>query len=297
MPEQGIWIGFFHGQFLVPQTWLVAGESNTVPVSAPVHLSGTLPTLWQTLEISAFFCVGVMDSVAVHVVQIEADDRFSREDPPVPPGYYSATLRAFVGCVSATIFASLSRAAQLLRWYREFQYCPTCGAPFAKWAFSGAQNQEMVRQCTKCGTGQYPRISPCVLVLVIDEQASATGRILLARGVRHPPGFWSTLAGFIEPGETAETAVAREVAEEVGVAVDNIVYRGSQSWPFPQSLMLGFWAKASTQALHLDAREIVAADWFCVQSIRENGLPPGVSLPPVGTLSRQLIDDYLAMNV
>lgn len=315
LPERAVWIGFFHGQFLVPTSWLSADESEMVP--------SDFPDVWQSLPRTAVFCIdprqavntvgaqnqgggatqatssataGQIVEIPVYIVQLQESLSVPRDKPPLPTGYYAGGLRTFIGNVNQAVFAWLSRAAQLLRWHRDFQYCPGCGAAFPEWVCSGAAGQETVKQCLTCETGQYPRISPCVLVLVTDDEPAGQGKVLLARGVRHPPGFWSTLAGFIEPGETAEAAVAREVAEEVGVSVGQVVYRGSQSWPFPHALMLGFWAKAEKVTLKLDPAEIVDAKWFSVESLREDGLPEGMFLPPVGTLSRQLIDDYLDMT-
>lgn len=294
LPQQAVWIGFFHGQFMVPAQWLLPDAGEVEPAA--------FPAVWQALPQTAVFSVGSYVSlgasaptsdVSVYIVQLNESPCVPRDKPPVPAGYYAGVLRSFVGRVSQGVFSQLSRAAQLVRWHRDYQFCPSCGATLPDWACTGTADQETVKLCQSCQMAHYPRISPCVLVLVTDGGLRKDSRVLLGRGVRHPPGFWSTLAGFIEAGETAEAAVAREVAEEVSVTVDQVVYRGSQSWPFPNSLMLGFWANAKTLDLVPDPHEIVEASWFPISVLQEETLPEGMFLPPVGTLSRQLIDDFV----
>jgi NAD+ diphosphatase len=176
-------------------------------------------------------------------------------------------------------FAALSRQAQLNRWQHQAQFCHCCAAPLRPHA-----EEEIARQCIGCGHVHYPPVSPCIIVLVTrgDE-------CLLAHAANFSAGRYSTLAGFIEPGETAEQAVAREVREEVGIEVTNIRYFKSQSWPFPHSLMLGFFAEYAGGVLRPDGVEILAADWFAADK-----LP---SLPPSFAISRQLIEQFLAEQI
>jgi NAD+ diphosphatase len=135
-------------------------------------------------------------------------------------------------------------------------------------------------RCPSCGLLAYPRISPAVIVLIRRGD-----RALLARGVRFPLPFYSALAGFVEVGETLEDTVAREVREEVGVEVERIRYFGSQPWPFPHSLMVGFSAEWKSGEIAPDAREIVDAQWFGAAA-----LPP---IPPRLSIARRLIDAWL----
>lgn len=132
---------------------------------------------------------------------------------------------------------------------------------------------EHARVCTGCGATAHPRISPAVIVLV--ERGDAC---LLARSPRFPPGVYSPIAVFVEPGETAEHAVERELAEECGVAATGLRYAGSQLWPFPHSLMFGFTATYAGGEVRVDGAEVEAADWFTADA-----LPP---LPPPGTIAR-----------
>jgi NAD+ diphosphatase len=173
----------------------------------------------------------------------------------------------------------LSRAAQLNSWYRNHRYCSRCGQPVAKLA------DDFAAICGYCDYRQYPRLSPCIIVLV-SRQTSEGEQCLLAHAAHFTQDRYSTLAGFIEAGETAEQAVAREVREEVGVEVGNIRYWKSQSWPFPHSLMLAFFADYVGGELQPDGVEILKADWFSVDQLPE--------LPPKMAISRDLIDGFVA---
>ena len=135
--------------------------------------------------------------------------------------------------------------------------------------------------CAGCGYFQYPRITPCIITLVTDGEHA-----LLGRSARFPEGFYSCLAGFMEAGETAEQALAREVMEESGISVKNLQYLNSQSWPFPHSLMLGFMAEYAGGEIRIDDDEIFDAAWFHYQD-----LP---MVPPPGSIARSLIDQWIA---
>jgi len=172
-----------------------------------------------------------------------------------------------------TEYAWLSRAAQLATWHEQHRFCGRCGAVLSQHA------QDLAKSCEPCGLSQYPRISPCIIVLVLRDD-----ECLLAHAPHYAAGRYSTLAGFIEAGETAEAAVAREIQEEVGIEVDNVRYFKSQSWPFPHALMLGFFADYRAGELIPDGVEILDARWFS----RDN-LP---DLPPSFSISRQLIETY-----
>ncbi|WP_447926114.1 MULTISPECIES: NAD(+) diphosphatase [unclassified Vreelandella] len=172
-------------------------------------------------------------------------------------------------------FSLLSTALQVSAWLENHRFCGRCGAEATR---LGA---EFAMHCDACGHRNYPRISPCIITLVTRGEA-----MLLARSPRFPPGRYSTLAGFIEPGESAEEAVHREVFEEVGVHIDNLRYHKSQAWPFPHSLMLGYFAEATTRRIHIDGVEISDAAWFSPRK------PP--ALPPAYSISRELIETHLA---
>ena len=183
-------------------------------------------------------------------------------------------LRAALAEADQERFATLARAAQIATWHDRHRFCSRCATPLRR------HGVDLAKECPACGLTAYPRISPCIIVLVVDGE-----RCLLARNARFPVGRYSTLAGFIEAGETAEMAVAREVMEEVGVEVRNIRYMASQAWPFPHSLMLGFFADYAGGELRPDGEEITEAGWF-----RADNLP---QLPPSFAISRQLIERFL----
>jgi NAD+ diphosphatase len=165
-------------------------------------------------------------------------------------------------------------ANQLVQWAAAHAFCGRCATPTER------LTEERAMRCPKCGLMAYPRISPAVIVLVRRGPEA-----LLARGARFPLPFYSTLAGFVEVGETLEETVAREIREEVGIEVKDVRYFGSQPWPFPHSLMVGFTAEWAGGEITPDPREIVDAKWFG----RDN-LP---TIPPRLSIARRLIDDWL----
>ncbi|MFY0663039.1 MAG: NAD(+) diphosphatase [Natronospirillum sp.] len=175
---------------------------------------------------------------------------------------------------SESAFAVASRASQLVTWLRQHQYCGQCGKPTTR------AYEEHYLACEPCRLRFYPRIQPCIIVLVVrgDE-------VLLAQGVRQQnSGYYSTLAGFMEVGESVEQAVHREVFEEVGLHLKNLRYMSSQTWPFPSQLMLGFIAEYDSGEINIDPKEIVDARWWSL-----NQLP---KRPPSASISGWLVDTY-----
>jgi NAD+ diphosphatase len=184
--------------------------------------------------------------------------------------------------------ALLAYAKGILWWHERHRFCGVCGQPTR--AADGGHR----RLCTNetCKAEQFPRSDPAVIMLIEHQ-----GRCLLARGARFPANFVSVLAGFVEPGESLEDTVAREVFEECGIRVRDIAYASSQPWPFPSSLMLGFRAHTDDPALTLDPAEIVEADWYSRAQIRAMSDGGAVRIPPKLSISRRLIDDWLAEDV
>ena len=170
--------------------------------------------------------------------------------------------------------AIAGRASQTVEWYLAHAFCGRCGSP------TQLSEAELARTCPDCGALHFPRITPAVIMLVESGE-----RMLLARNANFRGPFWSCLAGFVEPGETLEQAVAREVREEVGLEVDRVTYFGSQAWPFPSQIMIGFRAHCPEGELTLQASEIVEAGWFGAGE-----LPP---LPGPFSIARRLIEDWL----
>ncbi len=188
-----------------------------------------------------------------------------------PAGLRFESLRALFSVLDDTAFALAGRALQLLDWDRNHRFCGRCGTP------TEPKAEERARVCPACGLSAYPRISPAVMALVRRDR-----ELLLARSPHFPPGMWSALAGFVEPGETLERCVAREVAEEVGVSVSRIRYFASQPWPFPHSLMIAFVCEWTGGEIRPQAGEIEAARWFDVLQLPK--LPSRISI------ARRLID-------
>ncbi|MDF2917133.1 MAG: pyrophosphatase [Microbacterium sp.] len=177
-------------------------------------------------------------------------------------------------------------AVALGRWFSDFRFCPRCGSP------ARLRSAGWSRACSGCGREQFPRTDPAVIVAVRDVRDE---RLLLGQNAAWAvDNRFSTFAGFVEAGESLETAIRREVAEEAGVVVDNLVYRGSQAWPYPRSLMLGFHAVAAdAPAARPDGEEIVAVRWFDREEIRSSLAGAGpVNLPGTASIARRLIADW-----
>lgn len=201
--------------------------------------------------------------------------------PQFPPGTQLRELRPLAPVLPADSASLLAYARALALWKSRHRFCGTCGAPNAP-ARAGH-----VMRCSRegCGAETFPRLDPAIIVLVTDASGE---RALLGRQASWPPGRYSTIAGFVEPGESLEDAVIREVAEETGVLVDDVVYESSQPWPFPSSLMLGFRAVARSEAITLHDGELEDARWFTRAQIAA-GHP---ALPPSGAISARLIDGW-----
>jgi len=179
------------------------------------------------------------------------------------------------GRLGDELWAVAGRAVQITTWWRTHQYCGACGKP------NQLRDVERALGCDDCRTLAYPRLAPAVIVLIHRDD-----EVLLARGRSFGAPMYSTLAGFVEPGESLEQCITREVKEEVGVDVDDITYRTSQSWPFPHSLMVGFTARWRSGDIAIDEDEIVDAQWFPLDD-----LP---NIPPPFAISRWLIDEHVA---
>jgi len=185
-------------------------------------------------------------------------------------------LRAQWGALDEVTWTVAGRGLQLVEWRRTHRFCGRCGTP------TEPMPGERAMRCPACRLMAFPRLAPAVIMLVERDD----GRVLLARNVHFPIPMYSLLAGFVEPGETMEDAVARETLEEVGVTVTDIEYWGSQPWPFPHSLMVGFRARYASGDLVLQENEIADADWFAADD-----LP---TIPPPMSIGRKMIDAWVA---
>jgi NAD+ diphosphatase len=178
--------------------------------------------------------------------------------------------------------ALATTAIALDNWHQSHPHCARCGGSTVS-AQAG-----WVRRCVADGSEHYPRTDPAVIVLVIDSD----DRALLGRQGRWQPQWFSTLAGFVEPGESAEAAVRREIFEESGVVVGDMTYLGSQPWPFPCSLMLGYHAWTADTRIVVDGEEIVEARWFSRAELAAACESGEVALPPAVSIARRLIEHW-----
>jgi NAD+ diphosphatase len=193
----------------------------------------------------------------------------------LPQGWQSTGLRALFFRLADPLLALAARAFQVVEWDATHRFCGRCATPLVD------RPGERARQCPACGLIAYPRVSPAMMALVIRDR-----EILLARAPRFPGAMYSALAGFVEPGETIEDCVHREVREEVGIGIDRLEYFGSQSWAFPHSLMIAFTAHYAGGQLRPDPAEIADARWFPIDALPD--------LPSPISIARHLIDATVA---
>ena len=192
-------------------------------------------------------------------------------DASEPAGWRYAGLRSLFFRLPESVLAIAARAFQVVEWDRTHRYCGRCGTATRQ------KDGERAKECPSCGYVSYPRVTPAMMVLITRGR-----EILLARAPRFPPGMFSALAGFVEPGETIEDCIRREVREEVGLEVGDIRYFASQSWAFPHSLMIAYTAEYAGGELKPDEMEIAEARWFPWDAVPN--LPPSISI------SRRLIE-------
>lgn len=209
--------------------------------------------------------LGRLDGVHAYTAETSDDAQSPAED------YEFLDLRQVHGRMPQDLFVLSWRAVQVLDWDRTHKFCGRCGNELRHGV------QDRAKECPDCGLRQFPRIAPAIMALVTRGE-----ELLLARGPKFPAGFYSVLAGFVEPGETLEACVRREVREEVGIEITNLRYFGSQPWPFPNSLMIAFTAEYAGGELVPDNHEIVEAGWY-----RADDLP---SVPGEMSIAGKLIE-------
>ncbi len=212
--------------------------------------------------------IGILDGSPCFAAQVPAD-----ADEPDGMGFFG--LRELFDSIDDEMFAIAGRAFQIVNWDLSHQFCGECGCG------TELKQEEFARVCPRCSRASYPNSDPAIIVAVRHKD-----RILLGHRRNHPEGMYSVLAGFVDPGETLEACVKREVKEEVGVDVNNIRYFGSQSWPFPNSLMVAFTADYAGGEVEIDKKEILDARWFAADNLP---LVPGRI-----TIARHLIDWFVA---
>src|SRR5262245_47100936 len=204
--------------------------------------------------------------------QLDGIDCWAFTLSEAPAGWRRSPLRAAMMAFGEPLMGVAGRAAQVLEWDRAHRHCGVCGTP------TEAQPHERSRKCPACGHTAYPRLSPAIMVLIWRH-----GEVLLARSPHYVPGVYSALAGFVEAGESLEQCLHREVLEEVGVRVDNLRYYGSQSWPFPHSLMIAYTAQWVSGEIVKQEDEIEDANWYAFDALPK--------IPPRFSISGHLIRD------
>jgi NAD+ diphosphatase len=252
------WFAFRGAELLVRAS--ATADRFEIPVASDLALLGVPPARVQPL--------GALDERPCCSAEL-ADDASARE------GYAFVSLRQLYGRIEPELFELAGTAFQVQYWDKTHQYCAACGAPL--------EGREGVRakRCARCQSEYFPRISPATIALIEDGP-----RILMTRHSRLPAGMYALVAGFVEPGETLEECVAREAREETGVEVTDLTYFGSQPWPFPHQIMIGFTARYAGGEVRVDTQELEDARWFSIDA-----LP---LLPPPLSIARRLIDAWIA---
>jgi NAD+ diphosphatase len=267
----------------VPQLWesedallLVVDTERQVPVTdAGDGLRLVRPT--GEYDSSRHFLLGTVDGAPRFVTQATAGD-----EPTAGSDARRGTLRDLAANLSDLDRDLAITAVALINWHRSEAYCPRCGTA------SEVRKAGFMRQCPNCGNQYFPRTDPAVIVAIIDDD----DRLLLGR----QPSWGnrvSVFAGFVEAGEAAEQAVHREMAEEVGLPLREVRYFGSQPWPFPRSLMLGFVARSVGTEVRIDGTEISYADWFDRDRLRREVADGTISLPMSSSIASRLVGAWL----
>ena len=253
--NQSYWFVFYMNKLLVT----VANDNFSIPYLGDLQELNLFPDRTQYL--------GTLQEKPCYSCEVSSD-------ADTPEGMSFIDLRSLYGTLDEDIFLLAGRAIQIVAWDQTHQYCGRCGT-----AVEDLQG-ERAKKCPKCSFVSYPSISPAVITAIIKDD-----KILLAHGISFKGNMYSLIAGFVEPGETLEECVQREIMEEVSIKVKNIKYFGSQSWPFPNSMMVGFTAEYESGEIIVDGTEISKAGWFDVENLPE--LPSSISI------AREIINNYI----
>jgi NAD+ diphosphatase len=259
-----------------------SGSGGAAPASglAFAFADGRLLVLPGGLELPSLGALGEARVSAGPLAVGSRDDRpcFAVAVEEAPSGLVAVGLREVLARGDPELAALAGRASQLVRWYVEHAFCGRCGSP------TDLHPNQTARVCPSCGALHFPRINPAVIVLIHRGR-----EVLLAHDRRMPRGFYALIAGFVEPGETLEEAVRREISEEVGIEVGELRYAGSQAWPFPGQLMVGFYAAYASGEIVVQESELTDAAWFPVGE-----LPPPGRRPAPYSIAGRLIESFLS---
>jgi NAD+ diphosphatase len=253
-----LWFVYSEYRLLV----MISGDKASIPSTEDICGSGV--NIGEKLFLGTFRGRGCFAAEGMLPEPGPADARFQE-------------LRSLYGCLESGFYEIALLGVHLVQWDRTCQYCSRCREHLTR------RNDIRAKECPGCGRLEFPRISPAIIVLI--EKGDT---LLLARSNRFSGPFFSILAGFVEPGESLEEAVRREVEEETGILVKDIAYFGSQPWPFPDSLMIGFTAQYASGEIRIDEEEIAEAGWY-----RADKLP---QIPGKLSIARQLIDWFVAKH-
>ena len=241
---------------------LINPDNSSIPYSKSLAELAISPVRTQYL--------GTLEGHPCYSVEVS-------QDAIAPDGMSFNELRPLYGVLDEDVFLLAGKAIQIVKWDQTHQYCGRCGYK------TQTLQEERAKKCPKCGFMSYPRLSPAVITAVFRDN-----KILLAHYAAFPGNMHTIIAGFVEPGETLEECIRREILEEVGIRVKNIEYFGSQPWPFPNSLMIGFTAEYEGGEIAVDGAEISKAGWYDA-----NNLP---DLPPKMSIAREIIDWFVQNN-
>ena len=252
-----------------------------------VHHSSAVSLYWQSVgpwhplidDGNTLILLGLRDGQAYFALDA------TPVEPPPDDGAATMDARAVASMIDSGEAAILAEARSLIDWHARHRFCAQCGTP------SVVASGGWVRHCPNCNAHHFPRVDPVVIMLAVRGE-----RCLLGRGRRRPGARFSCLAGFMEPGETPEEAVRREILEESGVEVGRVRYLASQPWPFPSSLMMGFLAEALSEEITIDPEELAEARWFGRDEVRamversrsDDPIPGLATLPPPLAIGHQI---------
>ena len=268
--EQTMVIPVWRSRSLIEQGAEPRGVMMSIAETRALMETATTTVLLGVRNEVAHFAIDISPMEAHEVNELRADGEF-------------VDLRSVGAVLDRTEASILAYAKGMLHWHSRHLFCGVCGSP------TESQDAGHLRKCLNqnCSAGHFPRTDPAVIMLVQKDD-----RALLGRKAEWMPGMYSTLAGFVEPGESLEQAVAREVMEESGVEITNIRYHSSQPWPFPSSLMLGFFADAVTEKLIPWDDELEDLQWFTRQDLADGGA--GIAQRPRSdSIARRLIDEWI----
>jgi len=258
------------------------GPENSLP---PIPLGLLKPGVAEVLAADGAPCIflGLDGNRAVFALDVSAAENPAKAGPLAGLGFFRDA-RAAGQLVSIKEAAIIAQAKALIDWHQRHGFCPKCGAP------TRLMDAGYRRLCEKCNSEHFPRVDPVVIMLATDGDACLVGR-----GKLFPQGMFSALAGFIEPGETIEEAVRRELMEEASVKVGEVTYWATQPWPFPSSLMIGCFAKAASRDVKVDESELAEVRWIerrVARELIEGKRVDGIMVPPPIAIAHHLIKAF-----